>query len=425
MKKDTKKKTSRVIVANIVLWGALVVGFIVVYSIIRYFVNKPPKAKPLSYIPVSLSRPKRGLIANKLIVSGNIQTDDSVVISPRSVTGTLMRLYVDVGDHVREGQVIAIIDPSTYRLQLNQAQADYQQAKSQWTRTKSLFASGGISKQDYDTAKASYINMQSTLAQARLMLSYTKVKSKITGRVLQKNSSEGSIVSPDTAIITVGDLTDLVIEAKVPEERYAQFEEEMGSIQISIDVPALKTTKSDGVLKGRILRIEPFISTSDKSFTVKVAVKDTTGFARPGMYAKTTFIVSHKNNTLRLPNRALVGNKFLWYMDPVHYTAHQIPFQPVFQDANYMEIPAQYSDYLFLINGQNFVKEGSLLAVNNFADVKGLKKEKLSKDDIAAIKNLPAATAIASKSSASEASSSETANLAPSRQSTNTAVAGA
>ena len=88
--------------------------------------------------PVSVMKPLFGSLNRTLSLRGIIESEAMVTVLPK-IQGTLTELYVDVGDPVRKGQIIAVIDSESYELTLKQAEAAFLAAESTFTRTEELY----------------------------------------------------------------------------------------------------------------------------------------------------------------------------------------------------------------------------------------------------------------------------------------------
>jgi membrane fusion protein (multidrug efflux system) len=172
----------------------------------------PPPAMPVTVVPARLRK-----IPVSLEAVGQAEGSREVEIRAR-VSGILEKRLYQEGDAVRAGQVLFVIDPSTYQLAVEQARAELAQervkrdlAETDAKRLQPLAAEKAISQREYDTAVANARTSTSAIAvaeaklkDAQLNLSYTRVTAPIggiTGRALR---SEGSLVTAntDTALLT-------------------------------------------------------------------------------------------------------------------------------------------------------------------------------------------------------------------------------
>lgn len=153
----------------------------------------PPPPPPKTY----LVQPVR--VTDEKAVFATVQSANVVPARAR-IAGTIVELKVRQGDHVEQGQVIAIVSDkklglqaSSYGAQVAAAQAQLAQAKTDWERAQRLMASNAISKSAYDQARTALSVAQSTVN------SYAAQRS-----VVQQQSAEGAVLAPQTGrIITV------------------------------------------------------------------------------------------------------------------------------------------------------------------------------------------------------------------------------
>jgi membrane fusion protein, multidrug efflux system len=311
-------------------------------------------------VPVKVSYPVRGTIQRSFRISGYVETEQMVTVLPK-ISGTLTNLYLDVGDTVEKGQVIGTVDSESYGLTLRQAEAAYLAAKSTYERMEQLYQANATSKQNYDQAKSQYDAAKSQYELAQLQFNYTDISAPVGGVVLQKHTSEGSLVAQQVPIVTIGDLDRLVVNARIPEKYYAFFETNKDTMEIEAELPAL----NDKDIRIGIQTISPFISPETKTFEVRCTLTGETSLLRPGMFLYLTFVLDKKSDVLYLPFEALVGGDTLWYIKPENCSAGTVSHSPSFFNDDVFELPEQYEEYPFIIEGQNFLREGQKCRVLN------------------------------------------------------------
>ncbi len=180
---------------------------------------------------------------NRIVLTGEVTTDD-VIVSPE-ISGRIERLFVDDGDAVTNGQLLARIQPELWRADaefyasseqassadLAQAQADFQNDRQNFLRIQGLYSNGVESVQDYDAAQAAYESararveaakrqIQAAAAQsqkANVYLDYTKIFAPTNGIVDTRAALQGEVVNAGQAIVTLINENDLWVRADVPE----------------------------------------------------------------------------------------------------------------------------------------------------------------------------------------------------------------
>ncbi len=316
--------------------------------------DKPDEIK---YTPVKVIRAEKGSLDRTLRLNGYIQSDDIVTIIP-FVSGTLEELLVDVGETVSENQVIARIDSRVFDLQLKQAEAAYLGAKSSYERLELLYASNAATRQNYDQAKTQYEAYKSQYELARLQLSYTEIESPINGTVLAIHANQGSIAAPELPVLTVGDLTNLIVKLSIP-DRYYELFRTSPDMRIKIFRPGNEASAAEASIKN----ISPIISPETRNFEVVCTIDGDKSVFRPGMFVYCLFNVDHAEDVFYLPHKALGPSGTLWYINPQSSTAERIDFAGYFSNNNFFAIPEELAHYDFIIEGQSFLTPGERVRI--------------------------------------------------------------
>jgi len=334
----------------------LIIALLAVILIIRTSLQVP-ETEDQQVLPVRISVAEKGILEKRLTISGFIESDTMVTVLPR-IGGTLTELYIEMGDTVEKDQVIALIDSEPYQLSFNQARSAFLAAESTFKRVSSLYATKSVSQQNYEEAKANYDALKSTYELAELNLSYTELKAPVSGSILEKHVSRGSMVAPQVPIVTIGDINNLKVNSGVPEIHYSFFQKHKEDMDVQVTIPALENK----IFNASISNIAPFISPQSRNFVVKSRVIDDAAELRPGMFAYLDFVLERKENINYLPYKVLSGGNLLWYVDDEN-KARQISFVPVFGNEDYFEIPVKISDYRFIIEGQSFLEDGQTVRI--------------------------------------------------------------
>jgi len=305
-------------------------------------------------VPVRTMRPVRGDLVKSLRLNAHVESETMVTVLPL-VSGVLQELYVDVGQAVRKNQVIARIDAQRFELQLQQAEAAYLSAKSSYDRISQMYKANATTQQNYEQAKSQYEAYSSQYELARIQLDYASVKSPVDGVVLVKHLSAGSIAAPERPIVTIGDLNDLVVRARVPERYYEEFMSMRTTMRITI-------TRPGGTdYRGTIRSISPFVSAETKNFEVVVSIGGKPEALRPGMFIALEFELQRWPDVYSLPFEALGGNDTLWHVD------NGLAVKDVYKPANMtdaaFEVPADWANRDFIVEGQYFARDGGPVSI--------------------------------------------------------------
>jgi membrane fusion protein (multidrug efflux system) len=307
--------------------------------------------------PVRVTTPTFGSLERTFEVSGYVESDQVITVTPK-VQGTLEELLVDLGDQVSRGRKIAEIDDQTYRLDLRQAEANFAAAESTFNRTQELYESDATSRQNYDQARSAYDAAEAQLELARLQMSYTSVSAPITGTVIQRHTAAGSVVGTQSPLVTVADLTDMVVQAKIPEQHFLAFSSRPGRIEVHVDLPSLKNR----TVTGRIRTVSPYVNPSSRNFDVVVDLTEATPTLRPGMFVELTFVLDRREEVHALPFAALSDDGELWYLrDDGTVAAERV--EVGFSGEERFVVSDDWADRRVVIEGQNFLTSGQQVTV--------------------------------------------------------------
>ncbi|MCB1706522.1 MAG: efflux RND transporter periplasmic adaptor subunit [Halioglobus sp.] len=147
---------------------------------------------------------------------GRVDASQRAELSFR-VPGRLQEILVKEGDRVEEGQVLARLDPTDYRLVYEDRKATFDNSQSNYERGKDLVADGNISRMDFDRMEASFRSASAALSQAEKDLEYTVLKSPFRGRVAQRQVENFEEVLAKQTIFSLQNTSLLDIIIDVPE----------------------------------------------------------------------------------------------------------------------------------------------------------------------------------------------------------------
>lgn len=309
-----------------------------------------PEAVP---IPVRTVKPERGDLSRTLRLNGHVESEATVTVLPL-VSGVLEEVSVDVGDRVRRDQVIARIDSRRFELQLEQAEAAYLSSKSAFERVEQLYRAGAATPQAYEQAKGQYEAYASQYELAKLQLGYAEVKSPVDGVVLVRHLSAGSLAAPERPLVTLGDLDDLVVRAKVPERHYETFR--------SGSLVAITVRRPEGATyRGSLRSISPFVSAETMSFEAVVAIDGDTAALRPGMFVTLEFVLARWRDVTLLPFEALSPSGRVWWVEDG--VARSEAYEPERASDEAFVVPEEWAERRFVTEGGAFLREGSPVTV--------------------------------------------------------------
>lgn len=276
-----------------------------------------PFTKKEAVVAFETVRVEKGTITNTVTATGTIEAITTVKVGTQ-VSGILKGVYVDFNDNVKKGQLLAQLDETSLRAQMEQSQSQVDQAQAQlnynestYKRLKALYDKNLIAQADYDQAvynyensKAAVVNAKSNLARSKVNLDYATITSPIDGVVLNRAVEEGQTVAasfntPELFTI-VNDLTQMEVQTSVDEADIGKVK--LGQrVEFSVDAyPSLKFTGTVSEV-----RLQPVTTNNVVTYDVILSAPNPGKKLMPGMTASATIYVEEKDNTLIVSGKAL------------------------------------------------------------------------------------------------------------------------
>jgi HlyD family secretion protein len=310
-----------------IAWG-LILLFVVAAAlgVWRWRVEHRPPDVQYKTAPVE----KRHIIG-RVTASGTLSAIVTVQVGTQ-VSGRIQKLYADFNSQVKKGELVAKIDPQLFEAALQQAQANYLQAKAgvttaeasalnadkQFARTKALHDQNLASQADLDTAEAAVATSHATidaakaqLAQAaaqlhtaQVNLSYTSIISPIDGVVISRSVDVGQTVaaslSAPTLFTIAQDLTKMQVDTSVAEG-------DVGRLQVGMKTYFTVDSFPGQRFLGTIRQIRNAATTVQNvvTYDAVIDVDNTDLRLRPGMTANVTIVYDERQGALAVSNAAL------------------------------------------------------------------------------------------------------------------------
>ena len=201
------------------------------------------------------------------------------------------KIYVDVGDNVRQGQVLVQLDASN----LQQLKLQVENQKIEFNRTSQLYQVGGASKAEYDNAK---LQLDVLSTQLKQLMQNTQLVAPISGVVTARNYDNGDMYNQGQPVLTIEQTNPVKVMVNISEVYYKQVFKGM-PVDIELDAYEGET------FYGKVTIVYPTVDQSTHTFPVEVTISNPGQKVRPGMFARATVNFGDKNHVL-VPDEALV-----------------------------------------------------------------------------------------------------------------------
>ena len=292
-------------------------------------------------------------VPQEAVYTSTVQAYVKNNIAPQ-MAGRITKINVEIGDFVKEGQILAEID----KAQLLQAQLQLQNQEVELQRLKSLFEEGGLSQSDYDAIQMQY-NVLKT--QVENLVENTTLRSPINGVVTARNYDVGDMYAMSMPIFTVEQIVPVKLLEGISETDYSKVKKG-DSVEVTADAIPGK------IFYGKINRIYPTVDPTTRTFTAEVKIDNSYKTLRPGMFVRATVNFGTNNNVV-IPDVAVVkqqgsGERFVYVLNEdntVSYTKVTLGRR---MGAEYEVLEGIADSAKVVIGGQIRLKDGIKVIVN-------------------------------------------------------------
>jgi len=171
---------------------------------------------------------------NSVSFPGKIKAASDVNLSFR-IGGPIKKIYAEVGDFVKKGDVIAEIDSRDYAVQLSATQAEYNQIKAEAERVIALYEKKGVTPNDYDKAEYGLQQITAKLDAHRNALADTKLRAQFDGYVQKRFFDSGETVGPGMPVVSMVSTTHPEVEIFIPSSDFIRRSDFVG-YECSVDI---------------------------------------------------------------------------------------------------------------------------------------------------------------------------------------------
>jgi len=258
--------------------------------------------------------------------TGTVDPAYQYIISPK-VSGRVVKITRRIGDWVNKGEIIARLDDAEYQQAVLEAEANlkiakaslaesesqFELAKQELDRARSLQEKGIASSSELDTASTSYVAQKSRLELARaqvqqreaalksaeIRLNYTILAVSEPGFIGERYVDEGSLLSPNSSIVSIIGIDSVIIQATIIEKDY-------GRIKVGQSAEVKVDAFPENTFTGKVARIAPVLEEASRVAKVEVEVENKERFLKPGMFAIVSVVLQEKEAAQVIPTEAIV-----------------------------------------------------------------------------------------------------------------------
>lgn len=413
-----------------ILLGVVAVAAFLGIPFLRQVLGSRDREAQTAGSPVVVGRPVVAPLTETLEYGGTITPGYQLVVTPK-ISGKLEAMFVEEGDAVTKEQPLARLDDEVVRLQRDQAYAAWQAAEAQYQkalrgvraeelantralvdkaekdlevartsldRTERLYEAGTISKAKLEEAQNAFRAASTEVENARrsldlmeegaseedramaranaeaaekqyrladLQLSYATVAAPVSGTVAKVMAEEGSMVGTTTALVALVDDTRITAEVAVPEVHYGRLANREGELSALVSPVAYP---DHAPFRGTVAGVSPVVDPMSRTFEVDVAVENSEGLLRAGMYVNVEILVRRLEQAVTVPSHAVVlrgGQHVVFTVEPGNSMhAKMVPVVLGLREGDRVQITSGVSpDVPVVLEGNAFLEDGQQVRI--------------------------------------------------------------
>jgi len=380
----------KVIVVLVVLILVGLIGWQIYLKILAY---QKPKVMNRRTPPVAVEvRPiQKTTVRDMGLFTGSLYPRSQFIVAPK-IAGRLEKLLVKIGDPVKRDQTIAVLEDDEFLQQVEQARAELDVARANLEESKSALETTGrelervkvlrqkkiASESELDGAEAQFSaqsakhkvavaqveQKEAALKGAQVRLSYTQIRASWKegdrNRVVgERFVDEGSMLAPNSPIVSILDIDTLIAVIHVIERDYSKVRiGQEGTIET--DAFPGKT------FSGKVVRIAPILKETSREARVEMAVPNPEGLLKPGMFLRVQIEFAGKKDATVVPIGALTkrdSKQGIFLANPEEMKAHFVPVTLGIVNKTWAEVLHPTISGLVVTVGQHLLEEGSTIII--------------------------------------------------------------
>jgi multidrug efflux system membrane fusion protein len=269
-------------------------------------------------VPVLVAAATNADVPVYLDAVGTTRALNTVTVRPQ-VDGKLLSVAFQEGQDVKKGDILAQIDPTTFKAQLDQAVAKKAQdqalltnAQNDLTRYEQLAATNAVNRQQLDTQKSLVAQLtaqvqsdQAAIESAQATLAYASVRAPIDGRTGLRQVDEGNIVhaSDSTGIVTITQLRPISIQFNLPQQYLSQVNTAFAKGPLAVD--ALRSDNDAVIDSGKLTVVDNQVDASTGTVKLKADFPNTDLQLWPGQFANIRLLIDTLKQVVVIPTGAV------------------------------------------------------------------------------------------------------------------------
>ncbi|SHM78232.1 RND family efflux transporter, MFP subunit [Pseudomonas asturiensis] len=348
-------------------------------AVVAWSLTRPAKAQKSApaAIPVKVVTVQVEDVPRFVTGIGSVLSLQSVVIRPQ-VDGILTKVLVKEGQQVKVGELLATLDDRSIRASLEQARAQLAQSKAQLDvaqldlkRYRQLTEDNGISRQTYDQQQALVRQLSATaqgneasINAAQVQLSYTQIRSPVSGRVGIRNVDEGNFmrVTDAAGLFSVTQIDPISVEFSLPQQMLPTLQGLIGNTTRAVVKAYQGDSAANGLLlgEGTLSLIDNQVSATTGTIRAKAQFQNPGEKLWPGQLVTVKIQTGIERNSLKVTPQVVQRgmDQHFVYRVTADKKVEVVPVKVLYQDSEQILISGPQAGDTLVSDGQSRLKPG-------------------------------------------------------------------
>jgi len=256
------------------------------------------QTKAMPPLPVKAAPATHATLNVEVTAVGTLRADETVMVRPE-IAGRVETIHFREGQKIRQGEPLVTLDQEEYQAQLASSAAQLALEQSSYRRLQDMDRQQLASQQNLDEAKAKLDTARAQQELNRVRLSKTVIRAPFDGMIGLRKISPGAYVKPGDDIVALESLGAMKLDFRVPETYLARLAVDQ---RLAARVDAYPEQRFEGT----IYAIEPALDEETRTVLLRARLPNPDNKLRPGLFARVSLILERRENTLVVPEQAIV-----------------------------------------------------------------------------------------------------------------------